>query len=58
MKKLSKIKLHDAVVLEEREMKAIAGGSNDVCGSGSYNTVCECNDKSAVRDGQFWKIQF
>lgn len=27
MKKLSEIKLHDAVVLENREMKAIYGGS-------------------------------
>ncbi len=27
MKKLSKIKLHDAVVLENREMKMIFGGS-------------------------------
>ena len=50
MKKLSKIKLHNAVELENNEMKMISGGSgaNDVCGQGNYNTVCECNDNSAV----------
>ena len=31
MKKLSKVKLHDAVVLENREMKTIFGGSGGVC---------------------------
>lgn len=31
MKKLSKIKLHDAVVLENQEMKMIFGGSGGVC---------------------------
>lgn len=38
MKKLSKIKLHDAVVLENREMKMIFGGSgsNEVC---AYSTT-------------------
>lgn len=31
MKKLSKIKLHDAVMLANREMKMIFGGSGGVC---------------------------
>jgi natural product precursor len=31
MKKLSKIKLQDAVVLENREMKTIFGGSGGAC---------------------------
>ncbi|MDD4438442.1 MAG: TIGR04149 family rSAM-modified RiPP [Tissierellia bacterium] len=55
MKKLSKIKLQDAVVLEDREMRAIFGGSgtNDICGSGVYNTVCECTGKTAVWCGNY-----
>ncbi|CAK7051519.1 TIGR04149 family rSAM-modified RiPP [Petrimonas sulfuriphila] len=50
MKKLSKIKLKDAVVLENREMKAIFGGSG-VSGTCGYRivyidpaeTVIKCN---------------
>ena len=37
MKKLSKIKLQNVVVLEESEMKAIYGGSG---GSGGSGTAC------------------
>ena len=50
MKRLGKIKLQNAVELENHEMKMISGGSgaNDVCGQVNYNTVCECNDNSAV----------
>jgi len=35
MKKLSKIRLHDAVELEDREMKMIFGGSG-----GNYSWCC------------------
>lgn len=47
MKKLSKIKLQNAVVLEEQEMKKIYGGSGSggdysICGSSNYTHVCAC----------------
>lgn len=51
MKKLSKIKLQNAVVLENQEMKMIFGGSggnNGSCtGGGFNNTMCSgtCPDK-------------
>ncbi len=46
MKKLSKIKLQDAVVLEDREMKTIFGGASNGCASAS-GYVCyeiQCSD--------------
>lgn len=39
MKKLSKIKLQNAVVLEEQEMKKITGGGTLICGDGNGYTV-------------------
>lgn len=42
MKKLSKIKLQDAVVLENREMKMIYGGSGGMGGSGVFSFHCKC----------------
>ncbi len=44
MKKLSKIKLQDAVVLENREMKMISGGSG---GAG----WCDFSDGTSVLSG-------
>lgn len=56
MKKLSKIKLQDAVVLENKEMKAIYGGSGgDLCPSDKPYWIrcdngnagcCKLNDKA------------
>lgn len=44
MKKLSKIKLHDAVVLENREMKMIFGGSgSSICPDG-YPYAFRCSN--------------
>lgn len=40
MKKLSKIKLQNAVVLEDREMKVIYGGSGGSGGSGGGYSFC------------------
>ena len=54
MKKLSKIKLQEAVVLENQEMKMIVGGSGvtTLCGSnpdGSCATsTCEVNGRSGT----------
>ena len=49
MKKLSKIKLHDAVVLENREMKMISGGSgvDTYCGGGvgTCSSPCRVNGR-------------
>lgn len=42
MKKLSEIKLHDAVVLENREMKAIYGGSG-----GASDSCCAYSTSSS-----------
>ena len=42
MKKLSKIKLQNAVVLENSEMKAIYGGSGGGGGSGSGGSGNVC----------------
>lgn len=39
MKKLRKIKLHDAVVLENREMKMIFGGSGSSSEACAYSTT-------------------
>ncbi len=45
MKKLSKIRLQNAVVLEDSEMKAIYGGSGGNGGSGSAEEcTLHCND--------------
>jgi|LSQX01.1.fsa_nt_gb natural product precursor len=51
MKTLSKIKLQNAVALEEQEMKRIYGGSGSSGGSGGsggvcdgYEFICGCND--------------
>ena len=38
MKKLSKIKLHDTVVLDKKEMKIIYGGSG--IGGGRFSCYC------------------
>jgi len=40
MKKLSKIKLHDAVELEDREMKMIFGGSG-----ATHTCLLKCGSK-------------
>lgn len=45
--------LQGATKLNKNEMKSVRGGAVDVCGSGSYNTVCECSDKSAVWCGSY-----
>mgnify|MGYP002411782131 CR=1 FL=1 len=42
MKKLSKIKLQDAVVLENREMKTIFGGSGGACDPYAINWGGTC----------------
>jgi len=44
MKKLSKIKLLDAVVLENREMKMIYGGSGIPLTGGCFS--CSCNGQT------------
>lgn len=51
MKKLSKIKLHDAVMLENREMKMIYGGSGEttLCGSNPDGT---CATSTCEVDGR------
>ena len=43
MKKLSKIKLHDAVELEDREMKMIFGGSGAGCDPYAINCGGTCH---------------
>jgi len=47
MKKLSKIKLQNAVVLQNSEMKQVLGGSgssggdSSMCGGSGYTHICE-----------------
>ncbi len=48
MKKLEKIKLQDAVVLENREMKTIFGGSGGNCPSGQFSCTCNGKDYGCV----------
>lgn len=43
MKKLSKIKLHDAVELEDREMKMIFGGSG-----ATHTCLLKCGSKAGI----------
>lgn len=49
MRKLNKIKLHDAVVLENKEMKMVLGGSgsSSCSGGGINNSTCSgtCNPR-------------
>lgn len=45
MKKLSKIKLQNAVKLEEKEMKGIFGGSGSGLPGGCFN--CDCGGSGA-----------
>lgn len=60
MKKLGKINLQNAELLEEKEMKAIYGGSGggvsgdeSICGSGSFTHVCECNNRPGTWCGSY-----
>lgn len=50
MKKLSKIKLQNAVVLQNSEMKQVLGGSgssggdSSMCGGSGNTHICECSN--------------
>ncbi len=50
MSKLSKVKLPNAIVLEEQEMKQVLGGSS------SNSCACKCWDKNTGRPviGSYW----
>lgn len=56
MKKLNKIKLQDAVVLENQEMKMIFGGSgagsncSATCADGSTVSISNCNGTCTAQD--------
>ena len=48
MKKLSKIKLHNAVKLENREMKMIFGGSG--------NNNADCTELACILGAECWGL--
>ena len=51
MKKLSKIKLHDAVVLENRVMKVIFGGSGSAGNCCSYSNSSSGSNFTCINGG-------
>lgn len=59
MKKLSKIKLQNAVVLEEQEMKMIYGGSDGSGGSGigGGRFSCYCYSTGVPWEGLYVTIE-
>jgi len=54
MNKLIKIRLQNAVVLENSEMKQVLGGSgssggdSSMCGGSGYTHICECSKLTMV----------
>lgn len=57
MKKLSKIKLHEAAVLSDKEMKMVFGGSgvtncSTTCPSGDTIEITNCNGTCTADDGR------
>ena len=56
MKKLSRIKLQNAVQLESKEMKQIYGGSGGdtgLCGVSGYTHVCACTNGKGTWCGNY-----